>query len=232
MNVHISVSEILKIKNIKLIDNGKKQKSFPFYIILQNPNSEILYVNYVMVVRQPNDFSTYKARASSRLKLFSEQYHTFGFFPFAKIKEIETFTVIGVYLRFYRNKKIVHPGNIDIQLMSKKTDKQIKKLDSITTNENDIPLTEPDIDNDSYDRTENSNSSFSEDLTENNSDYTVYSKYKYIGSKPEEISVNKGVKLAVTDWNAKEGWVKVYQVGNKNNKGLYPINYIINSIKC
>ncbi|OUM63637.1 hypothetical protein PIROE2DRAFT_9780 [Piromyces sp. E2] len=72
------------------------------------------------------------------------------------------------------------------------------------------------------------NDQITEEIEENE---LVYSKYKYTGKNPEEISINKGAKLKVVDWNAKDGYVLVYQVDNKHNKGLYPINSITNREK-
>jgi len=68
-----------------------------------------------------------------------------------------------------------------------------------------------------------------EDIEENE---LVYSKYKFIGKNSDEITINKGAKLKIIDWNAKDGYVLVYQVGNKQNMGLYPINLITSYNPC
>lgn len=51
-------------------------------------------------------------------------------------------------------------------------------------------------------------------------------KHKYTASKPDEITLNVGVKVSVVQ-KFGDGWWRVCVVGNESESGLYPSNYLL-----
>ncbi|OUM61127.1 hypothetical protein PIROE2DRAFT_12965 [Piromyces sp. E2] len=76
----------------------------------------------------------------------------------------------------------------------------------------------------------NSNSSYSstkgmqKDKNESN---IVEALYNFRGEKENELNLEKGDHLIITNWKVSDGWVAGYKENNKDQYGIFPKNFVI-----
>jgi len=55
----------------------------------------------------------------------------------------------------------------------------------------------------------------------------VEALYNFKGEKENELNIEKGDHLIITNWKAGDGWVAGYKKGNKEQFGIFPKNFVI-----
>ncbi|OUM57687.1 hypothetical protein PIROE2DRAFT_64864 [Piromyces sp. E2] len=72
-------------------------------------------------------------------------------------------------------------------------------------------------------------SKISQQVYKDNSDLVLV-LYDFSGEAPEELSIQKGMYLRVTDWNIKEGWSLGYKVLDNKKRGIFPTVFVTGKI--
>ncbi|OUM62049.1 hypothetical protein PIROE2DRAFT_62136 [Piromyces sp. E2] len=162
----------------------------------------IKFVVYFINSKNPSEYITYTRKDLEELKNIIENDNV----------------TIGIYIRNYNiNNQINKKSNT--QITSSVT--SIQKIDNNDENSNKRSLLE---ESENFNDQDNKKLKVFEedDLNNIKRDEMVVALYDFKGNTSHKINFNKGEKLRVIDWKAKQGWVYGYSVYSPQRKGFFP----------